>query len=162
MEKNKNQEVNKVIEKYDILIKTAMKAREKEKLNTYKLVKARMLEYKTGDVDKNGNYPVLDEKSELQILNKMVKEIQGDIDIRKESNSHLDEIDEFTNQMNYIKELLPKMASEDEVNAVIDKYISDNGSYSQKEMGKVIGFVRSSFKAVDGGMVAKLVKAKMS
>lgn len=160
MENNK-QEINKVIEKYDILIKDAMKAREKEKLNTYKLVKARLLEYKTGDKDKNGNYPVLDEKSEMQILNKMVKELQGDIEIRKNAN-RLDEVEEFTNQMNYIKDLLPKMASEDEVNAIIDKYISDNGNYSQKEMGKVIGFVRSSFKAVDGGMVAKLVKAKMS
>lgn len=161
MENNK-QEVNKVIEKYDILIKDAMKTREKEKLNTYKLIKARLLEYKTGDKDNNGNYPVLDEKSEMQILNKMVKELQGDIEIRQKTNSHLDEVEEFTHQMNYIKELLPKMASEDEVNAVIDKYISDNGNYSQKEMGKVIGFVRSSFNAVDGGMVAKLVKLKMS
>ena len=160
MENNK-QEVNEIIEKYDILIKNAMKAREKEKLNTYKLVKARLLEYKTGDKDKNDNYPVLDEKSEMQILNKMVKELQGDIEIRQKTHSHLDEVEEFTHQMNYIKDLLPKMASEDEVNSVIDKYISDNGNYSQKEMGKVIGFVRSSFKAVDGGMVAKLVKAKM-
>ena len=155
---NTKQEINKVIEKYDELIKNAMKAREKEKLNTYKLVKARMLEYKTGDVDKNGNYPVLDEKSEMQILNKMVKELQGDIEIRKQVN-RLDEVEEFTTQMNFIKDLLPKMASEDEVKFVIEKYISDNGNYTQKDMGKVIGFVRSSFKAVDGGMVAKLVKS---
>lgn len=159
MEENKKE--HPIIVKYNDLIKDAMKAREKEKLNTYKLVKARMLEYKTGDKDKNGNYPVLDEKSEIQILNKMVKELQGDIEIRKNTN-RVDEINEFTHQMNYIKDLLPKMASEDEVNAVIDKYIADNGNYSQKEMGKVIGFVRSSFKAVDGGMVATLVKAKMS
>lgn len=159
MEENKKE--HPIIVKYNDLIKDAMKAREKEKLNTYKLVKARMLEYKTGDKDKNGNYPVLDEKSEMQILNKMVKELQGDIEIRKNTN-RVDEINEFTHQMNYIKDLLPKMASEDEVNAVIDKYIADNGNYSQKEMGKVIGFVRSSFKAVDGGMVANLVKAKMS
>lgn len=159
MEENKKE--HPIIVKYNDLIKDAMKAREKEKLNTYKLVKARMLEYKTGDKDKNGNYPVLDEKSEIQILNKMVKELQGDIEIRKNTN-RVDEINEFTHQMNYIKDLLPKMASEDEVNAVIDKYIADNGNYSQKEMGKVIGFVRSSFKAVDGGMVANLVKAKMS
>ncbi len=158
MEENKKE--HPIIVKYNVLIKDAMKAREKEKLNTYKLVKARMLEYKTGDKDKNGNYPVLDEKSEMQILNKMVKELQGDIEIRKNTN-RVDEINEFTHQMNYIKDLLPKMASEDEVNAVIDKYIADNGNYSQKEMGKVIGFVRSSFKAVDGGMVANLVKAKM-
>lgn len=159
MEENKKE--HPIIVKYNDLIKDAMKAREKEKLNTYKLVKARMLEYKTGDKDKNGNYPVLDEKSEMQILNKMVKELQGDIEIRKNTN-RVDEINEFTHQMNYIKDLLPKMASEDEVNAVIDKYIADNGNYTQKEMGKVIGFVRSSFKAVDGGMVANLVKAKMS
>lgn len=159
MEENKKE--HPIIVKYNNLIKDAMKAREKEKLNTYKLVKARMLEYKTGDKDKNGNYPVLDEKSEMQILNKMVKELQGDIEIRKNTN-RVDEINEFTHQMNYIKDLLPKMASEDEVNAVIDKYIADNGNYSQKEMGKVIGFVRSSFKAVDGGIVAKFVKAKMS
>lgn len=159
MEENKKE--HPIIVKYNDLIKDAMKAREKEKLNTYKLVKARMLEYKTGDKDKNGNYPVLDEKSEMQILNKMVKELQGDIEIRKNTN-RVDEINEFTHQMNYIKDLLPKMASEDEVNAVIDKYIADNGNYSQKEMGKVIGFVRSSFKAVDGGMTANLVKAKMS
>lgn len=160
MENVKN-EVNVIIEKYDGLIKNAMKAREKEKLNTYKLVKARMLEYKTGDADKNGNYPVLDEKAEIQILNKMVKELQGDIETRKQVN-RLDEVEEFTNQMNYIKELLPKMASEDEVNAVIEKYISDNGNYTQKEMGKVIGFVRSQFKLVDGAMVSKLVKSHIA
>lgn len=147
-----------IIVKYNDLIKDAMKAREKEKLNTYKLVKARMLEYKTGAADQDGNYPVLDEKVEIQLLNKMVKELQGDIKTRL-SVGRTAEAAEFTEQMNYIKELLPKMASEDEVKTVIEKYIADNGNYTQKEMGKVIGFVRSQFKLVDGAMVSNIVKS---
>ena len=51
------------------------------------------------------------------------------------------------------------MASEDEVKTVIEKYIADNGNYTQKEMGKVIGFVRSQFKLVDGAMVSNMVKS---
>lgn len=156
MEEKKKE--NPIIEKYNNLIKDAMKAREKEKLNTYKLVKAKLLEYKTGDKDKQGNYPVLDEKSEVAILNKMIKELQGDIKIRKDAN-RLEEIEEFTHQMNYIMELVPKMATPDEITDVVKQYISDNGNYTQKDMGKVIAFVRSSFKNVDGGTVARIVKS---
>ena len=156
MEENKKE--HPIIVKYNDLIKDAMKAREKEKLNTYKLVKARMLEYKTGAADQDGNYPVLDEKTEIQLLNKMVKELQGDIKTRL-SVGRTAEAAEFTEQMNYIKEFLPKMASEDEVKTVIEKYIADNGNYTQKEMGKVIGFVRSQFKLVDGAMVSNIVKS---
>lgn len=156
MEENKKE--HPIIVKYNNLIKDAMKAHEKIKLNTYKLVKARMLEYKTGAADQDGNYPVLDEKTEIQILNKMVKELQGDIKTRL-SVGRTEEASEFTEQMNYIKELLPKMASEDEVKTVIEKYIADNGNYTQKEMGKVIGFVRSQFKLVDGAMVSNMVKS---
>ena len=61
MEENKKE--HPIIVKYNNLIKDAMKAHEKAKLNTYKLVKARMLEYKTGAADQDGNYPVLDEKN---------------------------------------------------------------------------------------------------
>lgn len=155
MEENKKE--HPIIEKYNNLIKDAMKARDKEKLNTYKLVKAKLLEYKTGDKDKQGNYPVLDEKSEVTILNKMIKELQGDIKIRETVN-RLEDVEEFTHQMNYIMELVPKMATDDEITDVVKQYISDNGNYTQKDMGKVMAFVRGSFKNVDGGIAARIVK----
>ena len=98
MEENKKE--HPIIVKYNNLIKDAMKAHEKAKLNTYKLVKARMLEYKTGAADQDGNYPVLDEKAEIQILNKMVKELQGDIKTRL-SVGRTEEASEFTDSCNF-------------------------------------------------------------
>lgn len=145
--------VNPIITKYDELIKTSMKAREKEKLNTYKLIKAKVLEFKT-----QKNAPELNEAAEIQILNKMVKVLQGDIEDRKKAN-RLEQIPEFEAQLKYVQELLPKAASEDDIKSVVEKYISDNGNYTQKEIGKVIGYIKKTFNNVDGSMMTRIVKS---
>lgn len=146
-------EQNVIISKYDKLIMSSMKAREKDKLNTYKLIKAKLLEFKT-----QKNSPELNETSEVQILNKMVKEIQGDIDIRKSAN-RLEAIPEFEAQISCINELLPKAATESDIETVVNDYIAKNGNYSQKEMGIVIKFVKSQFTNADGSIIAKIVKS---
>lgn len=146
-------EQNVIISKYDKLIMSSMKAREKDKLNTYKLIKAKLLEFKT-----QKNAPELNEISEVQILNKMVKEIQGDIAIRKSAN-RLEDIPEFEAQISCINELLPKAATESDIETVVNDYIAKNGNYSQKEMGIVIKFVKSQFTNADGSIIAKIVKS---
>ena len=60
---------------------------------------------------------------------------------------------------------LPAQLSEDDVNKLIDSVVADMGltELTKQDMGKVIGAVRAKGGAeVDGGMLAKLVQARIA
>ena len=61
--------------------------------------------------------------------------------------------------MNY----LPKMLTEQEVEEIVTKTIADFGATSMKDMGKVMGFINKTYSGqVDGSMVSRIVKSKLS
>ena len=133
-----------------------MKAGNKERANVFKLIKAKMMEFVT-----RADKPVLDTKSEIVILNKMVKE-------RKDTAAEYSKAgrQELANQelfeANVISEFLPKAASEEDIKNVISEYIDSNGPCSIKQMGAIIKYVKSKFVNVDGALTSKLVKESLS
>lgn len=144
---------NVIIEKYAKLVSTAMKNREKDLLETYKMVKNVMFNY-----TKQEGTPVLDEDAELNILLKIAKELNGDIEDRRKAN-RLDLIPDIEKQLNIVNGLLPKPATAEDIDAEIAKYVANNGAFDNKSMGKVIGYVKGQFKNVDGSLVSKRVLA---
>ena len=133
-----------------------MKAGNKERVNVFKLIKAKMMEFVT-----RADKPVLDTKAEITILNKMVKE-------RKDTATEYSKAgrQELANQelfeANVISELLPKAASEKDIKNAISEYITSNGPCTMKQMGAIIKYVKSKFDNVDGALTSKLVKESLS
>lgn len=134
-------------------IMEAMKSKNKIASETFKLIKAKILEFKT-----QKNAPEYTEETEIKLLQKMVKEREESAKIYKDAGRN-ELADAELAQVAIINELLPKIASQEDVeNYLNEKY--PNG-IEKKSMGVVIREVKSEFVGVDGAMVANIVKSKL-
>ena len=134
-------------------IMEAMKSKNKIASETFKLIKAKILEFKT-----QKNAPEYTEEAEIKLLQKMVKEREESAKIYKDAGRN-ELADAELAQVSIINELLPKIASQEDVeNYLNEKY--PNG-IEKKSMGVVIREVKSEFVGVDGAMVANIVKSKL-
>ena len=134
-------------------IMEAIKSKNKIASETFKLIKAKILEFKT-----QKNAPEYTEEAEIKLLQKMVKEREESAKIYKDAGRN-ELADAELAQVAIINELLPKIASQEDVeNYLNEKY--PNG-IEKKSMGVVIREVKSEFVGVDGAMVANIVKSKL-
>ena len=135
------------------LIMDAMKSKNKVASETYKLVKAKILEFKT-----QKNAPEYNEAAEIKLLQKMVKEREDTAVIYKQNGRPELAEDELA-QASVIKELLPAEVSEDEVKKFVDENYPDG--IAKNQMGMVIKAIKEKFMGVDGSMAANVVKSKL-
>ena len=134
-------------------IMEAMKSKNKIASETFKLIKAKILEFKT-----QKNAPEYTEEAEIKLLQKMVKEREESAKIYKDAGRN-ELADAELAQVAIINELLPKIASQEDVeNYLNNKY--PNG-IEKKSMGVVIKEVKSEFVGVDGAMAANVVKSML-
>jgi len=134
-------------------IMEAMKSKNKVASETFKLIKAKILEFKT-----QKNAPEYTEEAEIKLLQKMVKEREESAKIYNEAG-RAELADAELAQAAVIIDLLPKVASKEDVEQYLNEYYP-NG-IEKKSMGVIIKEVKSAFIGVDGGMVANLVKTKL-
>ena len=134
-------------------IMEAMKSKNNVASETFKLIKAKIIEFKT-----QKNAPEYNEEAEIKLLQKMVKEREESAKIYKNAG-RAELADAELAQVAVINELLPKVASLEDVENYLNKKYP-NG-IEKKSMGIVIKEVKTEFVGVDGGMVANLVKTKL-
>ena len=91
----------------------------------------------------------------------MIKERSDSANLYKNAN-RTDLAENELQEVSVIEKLVPKAASEDEINACVKEYINTNGAISQKSMGLVIKYVKEKLKNVDGALAAKIVKNNIS
>ena len=72
---------NEIINKYTAKIMEAVKNGNKKEAETYKLIKAKLMEFVT-----QKNAPELNETEEVKILNKMIKERIDSANVYKNAN----------------------------------------------------------------------------
>ena len=134
-------------------IMEAMKSKNNVASETFKLIKAKIIEFKT-----QKNAPEYTEEAEIKLLQKMVKEREESAKIYKDAGRN-ELADAELAQVAIINELLPKVASQEDVENYLNKKYP-NG-IEKKSMSIVIKEVKTEFIGVDGGMVANLVKTKL-
>lgn len=134
-------------------IMEAMKSKNTVASETFKLIKAKIIEFKT-----QKNAPEYNEEAEIKLLQKMVKEREESAKIYKNAG-RAELADAELAQVAVINELLPKVASQEDVENYLNKKYP-NG-IEKKSMGIVIKEVKTEFVGVDGGMVANIVKSKL-
>ena len=145
---------NVILTKYSELIKEAMKAREVVKRETYKLIKTKLQNYMT-----QPGTPEVTEAVEIQTLNKMIKELVDERDNNAKLNK-TERVDELNAQIAVVEALLPKQATEEEINNAIGTYISENGAITQKDMGSVMKYLGETFKNIDRKLASALIRSK--
>ncbi len=134
----------------------AMKGKEEARLSALRMIKSAL---KKHEID---SMKPLDEPTEMQLLNTLVKQRRDSIEMfRKGNRPELAEKEEA--ELRLIESYLPSAPSEEEVNAALEAAIAETGANSPKQMGLVMKAVQSKLagKRVDGRALSEKVKARL-
>ena len=141
-----------LFEKINDDIKTAMKAKEKDKLEALRAVKTAFLLAKTESSNKD-----LSEDQELKIVQKLVKQRRESADIYKSQNRP-DLHDKESLEAEVISRYLPRQLTEEELAQEVTKIIDEVGASGPQDMGKVMGVAS---KKLGGKAEGKAIAAKV-
>ncbi|MGB1667538.1 MAG: GatB/YqeY domain-containing protein [Pseudohongiellaceae bacterium] len=136
-------------------MKAAMRAKEKERLGTIRLVLA---EIKKVEVDERIDP---DDVRVTSILDKMVKQRRDSI--KQFTDAGRDELAaKEQSEIEVIQEFLPQPLSEEEIASLIDEAIASTGAASMQDMGKVMGLLKPQMAGkADMGKVSGLIKQRL-
>jgi uncharacterized protein len=141
-------------------IKTAMKAKDKLRLETVRSIKKFIIE-KEVSLRPQGQES-LTETQEIEVLAQQAKQRRDSIEQYRQAGRD-DLADKEAQELVIIEEYLPGQLSDEEVGAVIDEIITKTGANSAKDLGKVMGPVMQQLKGrADGQKIQALVKEKLN
>ncbi len=135
----------------------AMKAKDEARLSTVRMMKAAL---KKHEIDA---MKPLDEATELQILNMLVKQRRESADMfRKGGREELAEKEEA--ELRMIEGYMPSAPSDEELDAAIAAAMAEIGATTAKQMGQVMKAANAILagKRVDGKVLSERVKAKLA
>ena len=140
----------------DIL--TAMKAREKDKLEALRGIKKVMIEAKSAA----GATGELTDQEVLKIIQKLAKQGTDSANIYKEQGRD-DLYDQEMFQVKVFETYLPVKMSDAELTSAIQSIITEVSATSIKEMGKVMGIASKKLAGLaDGKDISEKVKELLS
>ena len=134
-------------------IMEAMKSGNKIASETYKLLKAKILEFKTAKNAKEYN-----DAEEINLIKKMIEERKNTAEIYTQNNRpELAEAE--LAQAAVLEELMPALPTQEDVEEYLSQYYP-NG-VEKKSMGLVIKEIKEALVGADGKMVSECVKSKL-
>jgi len=136
-------------------MKTAMKAGDKDRLKVVRLIMAAI---KQVEVD---NRTELDDAGILSVLEKMVKQRRDSIEqFTRGGRDDLARIEQ--DEIAVLEAYLPEQLGDAELDAIIDEAITASGAETMRDMGKVMGIIKSRAAGqADMGVVGARVKARL-
>jgi uncharacterized protein len=136
-------------------MKTAMRSGEKDRLAVIRLLQAAI---KQREVDER---ITLDDAQVTSVLEKMIKQRKESI-VAFEKGARADLVAKETAEIAVLQPYLPAQLSDAQLDAIIAEAISATGAASIKDMGKVMGVVKSKAAGkADMGAVGARIKAKL-
>lgn len=147
-----------LFDKINADIKTAMLAREKDKLEALRAIKAALLLAKT---EKNAENEISEEK-ELAILKKLVKQRQDSAEIYSQ-NGRQELADKETFEAGIIETYLPEMMSDEAIIEVIKSIMTENNFNAPSDFGKIMGMaVKKLAGKADNKVISEKIKTLLS
>ena len=137
-------------------MKLALKAQDRAALKAIRMILGAI---KQKEIDERID---LDDSQVMTVIQKMVKQRKDSISQFSDAGrTDLVEVEEA--ELSIINNYMPKQLSEDEIEAAVTKAISDTGAESMKDMGKLMGILKSQLDGkADMGQVSQLIKSKLS
>ena len=137
-------------------MKTAMRAKDMERLGTIRLLQAAM---KQKEVDER---VVLDDAAIVPIVDKLIKQRKDSI-TAFEGAGRQDLADKEKAEMAVLQAYLPARLSAEEVSAEVKAIVAELGASGPADMGKVMGAVKTRLAGkADMGQVSAAVKAALA
>lgn len=136
-------------------MKSAMKAREKEKLQT---IRGLISSLKNARIEKGED---LSEDDIVAVLSTEAKKRREAIEAYSDGGRQ-ELADKEAAELVVIKEYLPPQMTDEEAAALVDEAIAKTGASSKADMGKVMGYVMPKVKGrYEGSKVKDLVLGKL-
>ncbi|WP_312302750.1 GatB/YqeY domain-containing protein [Pulveribacter sp.] len=137
-------------------MKTAMRAKDSERLGTIRLLQAAM---KQKEVDER---IVLDDAAVVAIVDKLIKQRKDSI-TAFEGAGRQDLADKEKAELAVLAAYLPERMSEAEVQQAVQAIVAELGASGPGDMGKVMGAVKARLAGkADMGLVSAAVKAALA
>src|SRR5258708_22159802 len=146
-----------LLERIQTDLVAAMRAKDEARLSAIRMIKTAL---KKHEVD---SMKPLDEPTELQLLNTLVKQRRESADMfRKGGRPELAEREEA--ELKLIESYMPSAPTEAEVDAAIAEAMAETGATALKQMGVVMKAAQAKLagKRVDGKALSDRVRAKLS
>ena len=137
--------------------KTALKAKDKNKISTYRLILSGIK-----DLDINNRFgkekKETDDEDIKKLLKKMIKQLSESIELYKKNNrKDLQDIEE--QEVSVISQYLPKQISEEDTKKICEEVIKLTGANSIKDMGKVMGELKkNNADSIDFSKAGAIIK----
>ncbi len=135
-------------------IMSAMKAKDKVRLDALRNIKKYFIEAKTAP----GNNDELSDGEALKILAKLSKQSRESAALFREKGREELASEELA-QAEVIESYLPKALTEEEIMAQVKQLVAQLGATSMKDMGKVMGAASKQMAGrADGRIISEIVK----
>lgn len=128
-------------ERITAALKEAMLAKDKLRLNTLRLMLAAIRDRDIARRSEEGGAEI-DDAEIMALLSRMVKQREESA-VAYETGGRMELAEAERAEIGVIQEFLPRPLSDDEVDAAIDRAIDDTGADSIRDMGKVMGLLKS-------------------
>jgi len=146
-----------IVEKINADIKTAMLAREKERLNVLRTIKSALMLEATKALGTE-----VDDDTAIKIMMRLQKQRKEAAEIYEQQGRE-DLMKEELDQSAVLEDYLPKQLSEEELTKRLQAIIAEVGASGPQDMGKVMGKASTDLAGLaDGRTISTAVKKLLS
>tara|TARA_B100000242_G_scaffold205988_1_gene149431 strand:+ start:1260 stop:1706 length:447 start_codon:yes stop_codon:yes gene_type:complete len=138
-------------------LKDAMRAKDKPKLDAIRQIQTEIAKKKAEKGEEVNDDLVLGVISSY--VKKMIKAVEEYQSLGDRGQEMAEKI-QF--EIDFLRSYLPEQISEEEVEKIVDEVLSELGDVDISQMGRVIGAVMAKGDGIDGSVVSKIVKNKLS
>ncbi|GGA10367.1 GatB/YqeY domain-containing protein [Neptunicoccus cionae] len=138
-------------------VKQAMREKDSEQLGTLRLINAAI---KDRDIAARaeGNYDGVSDEEILTVMARMIKQRRESAKAYEEGG-RLELAEKEISEISIIEQFLPKQLSDEELQTAVKKAISETGAESIRDMGRVMGILKSNYTGqMDFGKAGGTVK----
>jgi len=146
-----------LIDELSTSLKEAMKAKDKPKLDAIRQVQTEVAKKKAEKGEEATDELVLGVISSY--VKKMTKAVE---EYQSLGDRGVEMAEKIQFEIDFLSEWLPEQLSDQEVEKIIDEVLGELGEVDISQMGKIIGAVMSKSEGIDGSVVSRLVKEKLT
>ena len=138
-------------------LKEAMKAKDKPKLDAIRQIQTEIAKKKSEKGEE------VNDELVLGVISSYVKKMAKAVDEYKSLGEKGEEMaNKIQFEIDFLTTYLPEQLSEEEVEKIVDDVLAELGDADMSQMGRVIGAVMAKSDGIDGSIVSKIVKGKLS
>ena len=150
-------EIMALIDELSDALKEAMKAKDKPKLDAIRQVQTEIAKKKSEKGEEATDELVLGVISSY--VKKMTKAVE---EYKSLGDRGIEMAEKIQFEIDFLSGWLPEQLSEEDVAKLVDEVLTDLGEVDMSQMGRIIGAVMAKGEGIDGSVVSKLVKEKLS